>query len=129
MAFMCSSYFIYFFINLAVLNDDLSWTTFLSILKNFSSFIGFVCIIQRLKIVRSLQFFLESFKSDRHFRIQNRETLEKLGKTDLVLIEKDALCIIEEERGFLLPKIRLLTFLNRYYNVKIISKTKKDKII
>ena len=64
---------------------------------------------------------MESFKSDRHFRIWNRETLERLGRTDLVLIEKEALCVKEEERGWVLPKVRFLGLLNRYYHVKVVT--------
>lgn len=52
-----------------------NWLDFLYILKVFTSFIGLICFLQRLKILRSLHFFLEMNTSDTSFRIYDRAAL------------------------------------------------------
>jgi len=44
-------------------NAMISWIDLLYVLKIYCSFIGLICFIQRLKIIKSLQFFIETFKS------------------------------------------------------------------
>lgn len=127
-AFLSSSYFAVYYLYDAILDNSLTWFTFLHILKKFSSLIGFVCLLQKLKIVRSLQFYLESFRSDKFFKIKNKCTLEKLNQVDLFIIEKDAIKIHETERGYIIPKIGFLSYLSKHFTCKIVSKDGKGKI-
>ncbi len=127
-AFLSSSYFAIYYLYEAILDNSLSWFTFLHILKKFSSLIGFVCLLQKLKIVRSLQFYLESFRSDKFFKIKNKCTLERLNQVDLFIIDKEAIKIQETERGYIIPKIGFISYLNKHFKCKIVTKDSKGKI-
>ena len=43
--------------------NRLNWIDLLYILKVYCGYIGLICLIQRLKIIKSLQFFIEANRS------------------------------------------------------------------
>lgn len=74
-SFSLGSYVVIWILIKAIEGNKVNWLVFLLILKTYSSFIGLICILQRLKVVRSLQFFLESYRSGNNFRIIQKKTL------------------------------------------------------
>lgn len=71
----------------------MTWTDLLYILRVCCGFIGLICFVQRLKIIKSLQFYIESNRSDKYFRIKNRATLEQLSKLEILFIEANTLAL------------------------------------
>ena len=111
----------------------LIWLDFIYILRIYSSFLGFFYFLQRLKILKSLQFFLEGYLSGKFFRIRNKSSLEKISGLDVLFIEGSAISLTKnkerDDTYYRLDHLAELSTINTFFKVKIITHEKKEKIL
>lgn len=74
-------------------NVDLGWKDFLYVLKIYCAFIGLICFLQRLKILKSVTFFMEANRCGKEFTIEHKSSFEKMTRMDVLFIELDAIQI------------------------------------
>ena len=80
----------------------LTWEDLLYVLKIFSSFIGLICFLPRLKILRSLFFYLQMNSSNTNttFRVFNYAALEEFSHLDILFIDAKAINLTKiDNRG------------------------------
>lgn len=90
-------------------------------------------LLQRLKIVRSLVFFIEGNLSGKHFRIRQKQTMERLSDVDIIFIEESVISttehLVRDEKVTEIQNIDKLTSINNSYKLKIVTPESKQSCL